>query len=213
MLEKILVTGFPHTGTTILRKIIGRSEEVIDEEKELMNVNPSNYQTQHENASKAIVHKWPFATDLNLNPNSDKKIIFIIRNPYYVFSSLNNRMGYELRKKHTIDDYEKTSELFLSKTNNTNLLRVKYEDLFQNNFQELRNIFHFLNLEYSPTVTDFQDSPEDMPPEEDHVRFRNWQTRQKFRCMNDPSRLNLMPEQVEKISQIKTISDLGYSMG
>lgn len=87
MLEKILVTGFPHTGTTILRKIIRRSEEVIDEEKE-----------------------------------------------------------------------------------------------------------------------------EDMPSEEDHVRFRNWQTRQKFRCLNDPSRLNLMPEQVEKISQIKTISNLGYSM-
>ncbi|MAX46131.1 MAG: hypothetical protein CMB24_04960, partial [Euryarchaeota archaeon] len=139
-------------------------------------------------------------------------IIFIIRNPYYVFSSLNNRMGYGLRKKHTIDDYEKTSELFLSKTDNSNLLKIKYEDLFDNNFQELKNVFNFLNLEYSSMLTDSQDYPEDMPSEEDHVRFRNWQTRQKFRCMNDPSRLNLLPEQVKKISEIKTISDLGYSM-
>ena len=34
MKKRILVTGVPHTGTTILRKLIGRSAGVIDEERE-----------------------------------------------------------------------------------------------------------------------------------------------------------------------------------
>ena len=64
---------FPHTGTTVMRKIIGRSDGVVDEERELMAVNPSNYEIEKNDDVRAIVHKWPFAFDLNLNYEEDQR--------------------------------------------------------------------------------------------------------------------------------------------
>ena len=212
MLERILVTGFPHTGTTVMRKIIGRSDGVVDEERELMAVNPSNYEIEKNDDVRAIVHKWPFAFDLNLNYEEDQKIVFIIRNPYYVFSSLNNRMGYGLRKKHLIDDYAKVSDLFVTELPNKNIFKVRYEDLFDNDYEKIREMFKFLGLNYSSDVIEFKSKHEEKPDEVDHIRFRNWQIRQKFQCMNDPKRINLLPEQIKKISEIETVPELGYSL-
>ena len=44
-----------------------------------MAVNPSNYEIEKNDDVRAIVHKWPFAFDLNLNYEEDRKTVFIIR--------------------------------------------------------------------------------------------------------------------------------------
>ena len=87
-MSKILICGFPHCGTTILKSIIGHIddvEEIIDETT-IIN-KPTN--------KKYILCKHPFTDKKFFEKDYEKYIkIFIIRNPVFVFSSLNKRFNY-----------------------------------------------------------------------------------------------------------------------
>ena len=52
-------------------------------------------------------------------------------------------MGYGLRKKHLIDDYAKVSDLFVTELPNKNIFKVRYEDLFDNDYEKIREMFKF----------------------------------------------------------------------
>ena len=85
-MKKILICGFPHCGTTILKSIIGHCEDVLEIVDETMKINNKS------SDKPFIICKWPFAKDVFFNkPYEDYIKIFIIRNPLYVFSSLNKR--------------------------------------------------------------------------------------------------------------------------
>ena len=89
--QRILVTGFPHCGTTILRAKIGDCKDVYDSVGEF--AEPQNYSTNIPN--KWFVWKCPFLhSEFRNNTFSIKKdtwlehdiIIPIIRNPWNVFT-------------------------------------------------------------------------------------------------------------------------------
>lgn len=106
----VLVTGFPHSGTTVLRSIIGTCMN-----EEIKEMYPNN---RKENT----VFKNPHYKKIN-----NVKTIVILREPLYVFSSLKKRgvLGTNL---HCANDYARVLH-HVEKDND--LLFVKYEYIIQ----------------------------------------------------------------------------------
>ena len=85
-----------------------------------------------------------------------------------------------------------------------NLYTIFYEDLFNNNFEKLRDILDRVGLKYTDDI--FNNSnydnfivdkniPEVIPPPTDHDNFRSWQINQPFENMNNPDKINLTEKQ------------------
>ena len=142
MVQKILICGFPHCGTTILKSIIGH----IDDVEEIYNeTNVINKKTD----KKFILCKFPLTHNIFFEKEYNEYIkIFIIRNPLYVFSSLNKRFSYNIPQNHSINRYINTIQLFTKYKNDVqeNIYTIKYENLFKNNYQELRMILNRIGL-------------------------------------------------------------------
>jgi hypothetical protein len=88
-MKKLMVTGFPHCGTTILKSVIGHCDNVKELVHETAIICEEDMNSDHE----FILCKWPWARE---NTFRDKKFndyikIFIIRNPLWIYSSLNKR--------------------------------------------------------------------------------------------------------------------------
>lgn len=168
MTKKILVTGFPHCGTTILRAIIGNCKNVFDQTKEFSD--PTEYRPDM--PFEFYVWKHPFLhrefRDFGFQhkPNtkfSDTIIVPIIRNPWNVFTSLHKR-GMETgefsvlndKQGHSIPYYENTAHRILEVIENPieGVYPIKYEDMFENNFQNLKTIFDSIGLEYDDSTFD-----------------------------------------------------------
>ena len=110
--KKIIIFGFPHCGTTILKSIIGHidSVEYIIEETQIINKSTEK---------EYIMCKWPFTEeDFFGNKYEDYIKIFIIRNPMYVFSSLNKRFSHKIISDHSLDRYIDTVKYFIHYKNN-----------------------------------------------------------------------------------------------
>ena len=112
MCKKVIIFGFPHSGTTILRNIISHIENVFDIVDEVINIDDhlNDYSSY-----KFVVCKYPYLIneDSLLTEYSDYFKIFLIRNPLYVFSSLNKRFEYQsLDLNHSIEKYINTVKEF-----------------------------------------------------------------------------------------------------
>lgn len=210
MYKKIIIFGFPHTGTTILRSIIGHIDNVYEIVDEIPNIDDNNVDYINYNF---VLCKWPYLINENtlLTNYSDYIKIFIIRNPLYVFSSLNKRFKYNtLNKDHSIDKYIDTVEQF-NNFNNTknidNLFLIKYEDMFQENYKSIKYIFHEIGFNYNDDIFDnskyinkvqLQNDltvPQQIPPDYKHTEYRLFQINQKFYNNNDDNKIDLTKEQ------------------
>ena len=136
-MKKIIIFGFPHCGTTILRCIISHIDdvyEIVDE----TNIIDDEFIT---NKSYTLI-KYPYTFDELFTSKYDDYIkIFTIRNPLYVYSSLNKRFkNTKIDNQHSIDNYIKCIEKFRKYRYKdiNNLYCIKYEDLFDNNYENLK---------------------------------------------------------------------------
>lgn len=183
MKNKILILGFPHSGTTILRKVLGNHSDIFAVPAESRRA-PN---TRHEKKFTCI--KWPHYDDAFFSSAYDDYYkIFIIRNPLFCFSSLQRR-GQTLTGKHSCDFWEKTANKFLSLENREDTFCLKYEDIFENNFQKLRDVFAFIGLPFEEQVlaTEKQTSSP-APSPRSHYSFRMWQIDQPFENNNKPEK-------------------------
>jgi hypothetical protein len=211
-MSKILIHGFPHCGTSILKSIIGHCESV----DEIYNETITIRDTQH----KFVLGKYPFTLDCFYDDPLYKSYIkiFIIRNPLFVFSSLNKRFKNEIDHQHSIDEYISTLRLFIklrNMKNNTNTFFIRYEDLFENNHNNLKIILDTIGISYSNDIFDntrytnvhIQDVPllPTAPLNEDHSKYRTWQINQSFVSYNDVSKIQLTKAQLEKITENEDI--------
>ena len=207
MTKKILIIGFPHNGTSILRCIIGRCNnvhEIYEEE-----YNPLNNNTKTE--KDFLLMKIPFTKeDFFTNEYEDIIKIFIIRNPLFVFSSINKRFKYNFPNCHSINNYINTVKLFIKYSNNyKNIYTIKYEDLFINNYQNFKNILDNIGLIYTDNIfTDKHNTswgwpeeaiPKHIPDNTDHANYRVWQNCQEFVSNNELNKIDLTQTQKEQI--------------
>lgn len=220
MYKKIIVFGFPHCGTTILRSIISHIDnvyEIIDEADHIDDNNKDyiNYDF--------VLCKMPYliTEDRMLTHYSDYIKIFIIRNPLYVFSSLNKRFNYNtLNELHNIDTYIKTVKEFnkLTHTNTIdNLFLIKYEDIFESNYKNIKCIFDKIGFKYNDDIFDNSkhinrvqfanniEIPNEIPPNNQHTRYRLFQINQKIENKNDNNKIDLTEEQCKIL---KTDTDI-----
>jgi hypothetical protein len=212
MQKKIIIFGFPHTGTTILKSIIGHIDNVYEIVDEKPNIDDNNVDYINYNF---VLCKWPYLINENtlLKNYYDYIKIFIIRNPLYVFSSLNQRFKYNtLDQNHSIDKYIETVEQFNNFKNTKNidkLFLIKYEDMFEYNYKNIKYIFDEIGFNYNDDIfnnskyinkVQFQNNliiPNIIPPVYNHTEYRLFQINQKFENKNDNNKLDLTKEQYQ----------------
>lgn len=207
--QKILICGFPHCGTSILKSIIGHIEDVEEIYNETRVITNSAAQKSDK---KFILAKSPRAyADFFDKKYKDYIKIFIIRNPLFVFSSLNKRFDYRIPNNHNFSIYINTLEKFIKyKTNpEKNIYTIKYEDLFENNYDELKKILNDIGFQYDDSIFDNSKYTnvtitgvklvDKKPQNKDHGHYRTWQINQPFISNNDISKIDLNEVQIEKI--------------
>lgn len=207
---KIYVYGFPHCGTTILRKIIGDHSQITEYFDEI----PLPPESKGN-----IVFKHPSLPSIE---HKDCKRIMIMKNPYDVFGSFYRRFGdkYLTTKFHTLDSYCFMLQHFKTTKDYT----VKYEDLFKmaqdGTFYEIKRIFEeYLAITYEGIKTrktqigyKWDHIPETEPSNQSegtfHAHYRNWQINQPFQNMTGRSAKFLPDEGRELIWQRKEIREI-----
>ncbi|MBA43017.1 MAG: hypothetical protein CMF62_03295 [Magnetococcales bacterium] len=150
MAKKIIIFGFSHCGTSILKSIIGHIDEVYEIINECNKIDIST-------DKKFILCKTPKFNKIYLSDKYDSYIkIFIIRNPVYAYSSINERFNYNISKFHRLDKYFHTVNNFVELVNNPrkDIYTIKYEDLFDNNFKNLKSILDKIGFEYDDKIFD-----------------------------------------------------------
>ena len=207
-MTKILICGFPHCGTTILKCIVGHCTNVEEIVNETYHIPPSAPQKK-----KFTLCKWPFIHNSFFDKEYKDYIkIFIVRNPVYVFSSLNKRFQYNIPVNHSLPEYAKVLYRFkeIREKGHENTFVIRYEDLFQNNFQALKRILSAIGIEYTDDIfnnanyvnqvhTRLPLPGKEAPPNVQHEMYRNWQINQPFVSNNDPEKIDLVPRQKDYI--------------
>lgn len=204
-MQKIIIVGFPHCGTSILKSIIGHIDDVeeIIHERRTVNVKTNK---------KFALCKWPFVWDEFFGLKYKDYIkIFIVRNPAFVFSSLNKRFDYNIPDDHSFDIYINTIKNFIkfNETPHNNIYTIRYEDLFDNNYYHLRQLLDSIGMTYDDSIFDNSKHtnailpkfkiPEEVPKNQDHTNYRTWQINQPFVSNNDVSKIDLTTEQKQLI--------------
>lgn len=215
--KKVIIFGFPHCGTSILKSIIGHIEEVyeiIDETHYVDNKTFDDIKSKY----KYILIKYPhiiFPNDLDIfgKDYADYIKIFIIRNPLFVFSSLNKRTKNKipLEWNHNISNYSEVALKFdyyrKNKTNNMYLIR--YEDLFEKTY--FKDLLNSIGFKYTDAIFDNKKYNNNIssklintiisqkPLNIEHTKYRTWQINQEFKNKNDISKLDLNKEQINEI--------------
>ncbi len=231
-MKKIIIFGFPHCGTTILRAIIGHIPEVYEIIGETNKININESEILKKNPEKKyILCKFPFTNNnFYTEKYNDYIKIFILRNPLYVFSSINRRF---VNKKpingHSMNEYKNTCKLFIDNQNNKddNSYFIKYEDLFNNNYQKLKDIFDKIGFNYTDDIFDnskhtncshelirnlsseLQQSIKNKTySDKEHEYFRNMQINQPFVNNNNIDKISLTKLQIKEIINDKYILEL-----
>lgn len=206
-MKKIIIFGFPHSGTSILKSIIGHIDNVYEIIDETKNINIDNFKTNKE----FILCKYPYTMpDFFGDKYKDYIKIFIVRNPLFVYSSLNKRFSYNFSHKYnlSIDSYINMIKKYIYFLDHPmkNLYLVKYEDLFTDNFKELKLILNKINLNYSDKIFDnlkysnkivssIKNIPQKKPLNVNHEEYRTWQINQEFVNNNNLDEISLLEDQ------------------
>jgi hypothetical protein len=269
-INKILIIGFPHSGTTVLRAKMGDCENSIELTNETDYVDAvlaTNIPDQRIIAkttnvpkNKAIKHAFdPHCLAPENNPlYHDYHIVSIIKNPYEIFGSLSRRFGgqylnsfdsndKEIKMRvnqagfsqghcaiHSLSTFEKFARFWLKYRNGSEPRYhcIKYEEIFDNNFSCLKNLFSKIGLNYNENtfkerqgyyslqdismskakdIQEFYKHHKAQPPDSDNSVHRSWQIHQQFKPMsNSNSYKDISQELLERINNLKIIKKLGY---
>ena len=225
LIEKkiIFIFGFHHSGTTILRTILGHIDNINMslEEKDPFECKDILLGDD----KKFYVIKNPeIKNDYFYEKYKDIYKIFLIRNPLCVISSCNKRHINKMQNKqyieHNITNYlEMVKKYCEFKT--SNLFHIRYEDMFTDSYESIKNILNKISVNFNNTIfnntlysnvshkhQDSKDIPITRPSDTDHKKLRLYQVNQTFINNNDYNSLYLKKEQLISILENKYIKQL-----
>lgn len=215
-MKNIIVTGFPHSGTTILRKIIGNHPKVHDigrecyqiDKKHLREAKQKNKGKQHPTTHIVIKGPWGSKVFQKLESYSDYKVVCILKNPLDVYASLAVRFKDEkMPQKYNFEHWEEFAKIFIQKSTSTmykNIYFVLYHDMFDQNYFTLKKLFSWLDLTWKDKVVTDNCTrripinsyyiPTNKPSRQENEKFRSWQTNQAFQNHTNTIRNKLDPK-------------------
>ena len=233
MVKQILVTGFPHCGTTVLRAKIGECKNTKEQSNEFNDVTEFHPNMPYD----FYVWKTPVIPGEFRNHTfsvkeetkyKDTIIIPVILNPWNIFSSLYKRgiqtgqfSIYDNRQGHSLAYYNNACAIISDafEKNYKDVYPIKYEEMFDNNYQKLKEIFEKIGLEYDDTIFETRTKEykhNDCEYIDDYNKkdlqdgsYRMWQINQPFQNMN--SDINLPDDFSEMLANSPSIQKLGYS--
>jgi hypothetical protein len=197
MTEKqvIVIHGIFHSGTNILKSLIGDHSDVhnvIGETNKLPKIN-----WQRQTSSNYIIFKTPYVQNENKYPKN-YKLISIVRNPFFVYSSLLKRFNKNIPKDvNLFNEYKKLKTL-------TRTQIIKYEDLFEENF--LSNLFSSIGLKWDNSILSKKHKifdnvrKKEYGKHREHNIFRENQINEKFENKNDITKIELTSKDIEYIN-------------
>jgi hypothetical protein len=244
-INKIIILGFPHSGTTILRAKMGDCKNAIEICKEIDYVDAvlaQNHKDYQIIAKSINTNHHPFYsgyfddknTKLLASENKythDCHIVLMTKNPYEVFGSISKRLTPEEvsqanpEESHSFESYENFSKLWLEfrDGHDEQVHCIKYEEMFDNNFEALKKTFTKISLEYDDKVfegdnfnysletLDSLKSKKRPDPKKEPLEYRLWQMNQPFTKMSNPDAYkDIHPELLERIKNSEVIKELGY---
>ena len=185
MKNKILILGHPHSGSSLLKSLLSKSEnahEIINETQYI----PNSLLVK----DKILIGKTPLYSNSfksNLNKLQDHQLVLIARNPCYALNSLTERFkGLEIPKNHKQFFTLEYWDFFLNEYNNWKEPKILYKEIFDQ--EKLKKLFEQLNLifpqniygDYERRISSNIDIPKQQPCRTDHLNFRQWQLNQKI---------------------------------
>jgi len=224
----IFITGSPHSGTTILRKIIGNHTDVSAIERET-SLNDINESLVKQDKNKFVVAKSPYCNKRFCNTIKQyqyTKALCITRNPLEVFASLARRFPQDnpQEKQQRIETWIHHCDNCLSIQSEHNVMLVRYEDLFSNNYSKIKTIFDWIGLYYySDIVLNNSNIPakanwEKEIPKKEPVRtrqqaFRTYQINQPFVKRPEVYKDFLSEAEIKNVLDNERISRLMRELG
>jgi len=214
-MKKIIINGFPHSGTTILRRIIGDHPDVLDHEPEVYDfpdiiiTDPGNY--------THIVCKF-VGLPIQLYPY-DVTRIWIIKNPWDVFGSFVRRFGdqWKTMPNYQLKDYLYFAERWCFERTEDLDWTVRYEDIFSEE-KYIGWIFDRLELDQiaqgdrKAGMGSRAEIPNEEPPRYMSMDFRTWQINQPLQNMTYHSAPWCPLEILKTLGDYSIIQDVGYNM-
>jgi hypothetical protein len=240
--KKILITGFPHTGTSILKSKMGECTNLYECPFEYFSINQNDILNS---GDKEFVLKKTPILPVEIRANTlqgtqsgfeygDYIIIFVIRNPWNVFTSIMKQGFNPLNKLQPnegseyfirVDEYLAAAKFFLEASNGDyeNIYSIRYEDFFPNNFQKLKELFDSIGLEYTneifttrsknyihaPNVNYDNIDSTNVSYNKDRLELRTWQINQPFQNMNGD--VDIPDELSDILENSPIIKQLGYT--
>jgi hypothetical protein len=232
--KRILVTGFPHCGTSILKSKLGECKNVYEQIDESVFPIEEEYEQYLNSDREFFLWKDPIIRfdlkragfgDKENTPYKNDIIIVILRNPYYALTTLLKRYRYPYESEtHMINEYMISARLFLEAkhSNFENVYCIRYEDLFLDNQKEIKGIMDCIGLEYEDDIFDKKTKNYSMkkdaglfPPlqgiDTGAYEYRNYQINQPFENFNQKRDIDI-PDYFEKIlKESPLITELGYN--
>lgn len=173
-MQRIAIMGFPHSGTSILKRIIGNDGDVFEYPYETNAITEPMLAEASAAAKRAIVVKdinFPWMPSYQipaetarvvsefkefLSANAGCRFIMVIKNPADILGSLNKRFGVlpdaERPAGHSFREWETWAEVFhfFRANPQANLFTVTYEEFFAGGHARLAELFEFLGLAFGP---------------------------------------------------------------
>ncbi len=221
---RILIAGFPHSGTSILRKLVGNHPDVLDhfasetrrytrDDRLLRRLLPRRY-----SGKRHVVFKWPFH-DVETATNAHR-VIYILRSPFDAFGSLCQRFDGALPADHSPAAWQRYARFLLDRPSSDRHCFVRYEDLFRDDYQAMRSLMGWLGLAWHEDIVRTEsryapirfagERPQTEPGRSDHAAFRAWQTSQAFVSKAGQSRRHLPDPLAQQLSSMPECALLGY---
>lgn len=239
-MQKVILFGFPHCGTSILKAILGHVDGVREMNGETKEAALTKEQQLQEEEAAAetettdggakkkvfVLCKWPFTCDAFFSDAkyADYHKIFLLRHPFFVFTSLNARFGDgRVPEDHSVARFVQTAERFRAERADpgSKVHTLRYEDLFADDFRALRAVLdaifgvegytdrvfdngaHYNTMDKNiPTVATARLAPTD------HYRYRHWQINQPFENNNDPRKIRITEAQRAALLQSDAVRAL-----
>lgn len=215
----IFIVGHSHTGTSILRSVIGHCIDVfdIDEETNARELLKLAREVPESKARKFALAKRPswsyfshfYKTEFE---KSNLQVIFVIRNPYFVFTSLRSRfksyLQFEacgLRGFSLFEDYSR--EFYRRKfiDPHERIHCIRYEDFFDNEHREITDILDKIGVPWTHEIFDNSKYKNKLNGEITnhsnlhHCKRSNQINKPFVYADKDPSKIDLDPKEIDLI--------------